>query len=209
MRVPRVIKAAAIGYGLGLLPSADIAARLASRGKVKPIDLRREGSGNPGGLNALNVLGSKFGYAVMVGDIGKGAAASVIGRIVAGSAGSHIAATMTVVGHCFPVNKRFKGGKGVGASVGQCLATFPAYFPVDLAVAALAAANPTAKHRAYEATAVSSAFWVVGGVVWWRKKLPNLWGPKPTVMLPLANAASSAVILYKFATARKPMPTTR
>lgn len=206
MRVPRIVKAAAIGYAFGLMPSADVAARLAGRQKGRRIELREEGSGNPGGMNALNVLGPKFGYAVMAADIAKGSVASLVGRIIAGSVGAHVGATMSVVGHCFPATKRFRGGKGVGASVGQCLATFPAYFPIDIAVAAITAQTPRAKQRAFEATAVSSAFWVIGGFVWWRKKLPNLWGPKPTVALPLANAVSTAVILYKFATARKPQP---
>ena len=92
----------------------------------------------------------------------------------------------------------FRGGKGVAASVGQCLATFPAYFPVDLAVAGLTSASPRWRRRAYAATAVASACWVAGGVVWWRRGWPNLWGPAPTPALPLAAAASSAVILDRF-----------
>jgi acyl phosphate:glycerol-3-phosphate acyltransferase len=110
---------------------------------------------------------------------------------------------MSVIGHCYPVTSGFKGGKGVGASVGQCLATFPAYFPIDIGVAAVTASNPRWKQRAFAATAVSSAAWVLGGALWWRKRWPNLWGPCPSVALPIANLVSSAVIARKFVAARK------
>jgi acyl phosphate:glycerol-3-phosphate acyltransferase len=191
-----LVGAAAAGYLLGTVPSADIAARLATGGGT---DLRHAGSGNPGAANAIAVLGPRFGYAVMAADIAKGAAACAAGRVAAGGWGAHVAGTAAVVGHCFPVWNGFRGGKGVAASVGQCLATFPAYVPIDLAVAALTAASPRWKRRAFATTAVASTAWVVGGVIWWRRGWPNLWGPRPSAALPAAAAASSAVILYRFA----------
>jgi glycerol-3-phosphate acyltransferase PlsY len=48
---------------------------------------------------------------------------------------------------------------------------------------------------------LSSGAWIGGAILWWRRGWPNLWGPRPTVALPLAAGASSAVILYRFATA--------
>jgi acyl phosphate:glycerol-3-phosphate acyltransferase len=198
-----LLRSAVLGYAIGTFPSADLVARRVSRGTI---DLRRSGSGNPGGANAVNVLGRRAGYSIMVADIGKGALACTAARAVGGATGAHVAGVGAVVGHCFPVWKGFRGGKGVGASVGQCLATFPAYFPIDLAVAAATAANPRWKQRAFAATSVASVCWVLGGCVWWLKRLPNLWGPRPSAALPLASAASSAVILYKFVTARPPVP---
>jgi len=203
--VRRLSRAATLGYVLGTLPSAGTVARVVSRGRV---DLRRSGSGNPGAMNAIRLLGPKAGYIVMAADIGKGALASTVGRAVAGPIGAHVGGTAAVVGHCFPVWNGFKGGKGVAASVGQCLATFPAYAPIDLGVAAVTAAVPWWKQRAYAATAVASLAWVAGGFVWWRKRLPNLWGPRPSAALPLASAVSSAVILYKFAAAKAPSTAT-
>lgn len=191
----------AAGYLVGTFPTADIVARRAAGGAV---DLRTLGSGNPGGANAMKVLGRRAGYTVMAVDIAKGAVASVVGGALAGPAGAHAAGSASVVGHCLPVWSGGKGGKGVGASVGQCLATFPAYFPIDLGVAAITAANPRVKQRAFAATMVSSLCWVIGGIVWWRRRLPNLWGPRPTVALPLAAAVSSAMIAYKFVTAAPP-----
>ena len=201
----RLPAAAAIGYLIGTTPSADLAARLASAGTV---DLRATGSGNPGGANAYIVLGPRWGSAVIGADIAKGALASAAGRVLAGGAGGYVAGAASVVGHCFPVWSRGRGGKGVGASVGQCLATFPAYFPVDLAVAGVTS-TARWRGRARAATLLSSVLWVLGGVLWWRRRWPNLWGPEPTALLPLANLVSSGVIAYRFLTAPKPtLPST-
>jgi acyl phosphate:glycerol-3-phosphate acyltransferase len=198
---PRLVTAAVVGYLAGTIPSADLVARTASGGSI---DLRTSGSGNPGGANAARLLGKRWGYAVMASDIAKGALACAAGRGIGGDLGAHIAGTSAVIGHCYPVWSGFRGGKGVAAGVGQCLATFPAYLPIDLAVAATSSSSPALKNRALAATAAASVGWVAGGIVWWRRGWPNWWGPRPTAALPIAAAASSAVILYRFATARAP-----
>lgn len=188
------------GYLLGTFPTADLVARRWSRGTI---DLRSSGSGNPGSANATMVLGVRAGATVLVGDIAKGAAASAVGAAVAGPIGAHLGGTASVVGHCFPVWTGFRGGKGVAASIGQCLATFPAYFPIDAAVGMATAAMPWWKQRAFGATAVSSACWVLGGVLWWRRGWWNAWGPRPTAALPVASAVSSIVIAERFVAARR------
>ena len=83
------LAAAVAGYGAGLVPSADVAARMA---RGRDVDLREHGSGNPGGANAAAVLGPRWGYAVMAADITKGAVAARIGRRLAGDPGQHVAA---------------------------------------------------------------------------------------------------------------------
>lgn len=200
MPAARTAAAAVLGYFAGTVPSADLAARAASGGTI---DIRTSGTGNPGAANAIKVLGPKWGYAVLAADVTKAALASGAGRRLAGARGAHVAATAAVIGHCFPVWNDFKGGKGVGCSVGQCLMTFPAYFPIDLAVAGVTSTRRW-KSRSYAATAVASATWVAGALLWWRRGWRNGWGPAPTGDLPLAAAVSSAVILYKFATAPAP-----
>lgn len=195
--------AALAGYLLGTVPIADVVARRWSRGRV---DLRGSGSGNPGSLNAAAVLGPRAGATVLAGDITKGAAASAVGAAIAGPIGAHIGGASSVIGHCYPVWTGFRGGKGVAASIGQCLATFPAYFPIDVAVGVATASLPGWKRRAFGATAASSICWVIGGVVWWRRGWRNLWGPTPTIALPLASAVSSVVIAHRFASARQPTP---
>jgi glycerol-3-phosphate acyltransferase PlsY len=82
--------------------------------------------------------------------------------------------------------------------VGQVLATFPAYFPIDVAVAVATAAVPQWKRRAFAATSVSSVVWIVGAHLWWRRQLPNLWGGSPTWSLPAGAFVSSVVIRRRF-----------
>jgi acyl phosphate:glycerol-3-phosphate acyltransferase len=198
-----LLAAVALGYLAGTVPSADLAMR-AARGAGA--DLRREGSGNPGAANAAAVLGKKWGLAVMVADIVKGAAASAAGRRLAGGPGANLAGSAAVIGHCYPVWNGFRGGKGVAASVGQVLVTFPAHLPVDVSLAVGTAAVPGVRRRAFAATAVASAGWVAMAVLWWRRRLPNLWGPPPDATLPVSAAISSVVIAGRFLTARAPQP---
>lgn len=199
-RFNRLALGVGCGYLLGTFSTADVVAKRTGRG----VDLRAAGSRNPGGANALKVLGAKAGATVMAGDIAKGALACGVGAALAGPTGAHLAGTASVAGHCYPVWNGFRGGKGVAASVGQCLATFPAYFAIDVGVAAATALVPAWKQRAFAAMLVSSVCWIAGGVVWWLKGWRNLWGPKPTVMLPIGALMSSAIIVERFLAAGNP-----
>lgn len=186
----RLLSAAAGGYLLGTVPSADIASQLVTGGAA----VRSSGSGNPGGTNARRVLGRRAGIAVTAADIAKGTGACIWGRRRAGSLGAHVAGVGAVIGHCFPLWTGFKGGKGVATSFGQCLYTFPAFAPFDVAVATTVARAPHLRRPALVAVGASSAAWLLASILWWKRGLPNLWGPRPTAALPLANAATVLVI---------------
>ncbi len=202
MIVRRHLLAAAGGYVLGMIPSADVAARLA---RGPGADLRDEGTGNPGAANAMGVLGKGWGAAVMVADIAKGVAAGVLGRRIAGGAGADVASTAAVVGHCFPAWNGFRGGKGVATSVGQVIATFPPYFPVDAALAGGTVRIPGLRRPAFTAATVAASGWVVAATVWWRRDLPNLWAAPAGPTLPAGAAVSSAVIVWRFVEAERLM----
>lgn len=192
-----VLAAGALGYLLGTFPSADIATRLATRGAV---DLRTAGSGNPGATNAAQVLGTRWGIGVLIVDMAKGVVAGIVGMAVGGDGGGYLAATTSIGGHIFPVWSRFRGGKGVATSAGACLAVFPVYFPIDLAVAAIGA---VAAKQAERATQISGGVWVGAAILWWLGDLPNAWGPAPSYGLFAFAAVSTAMILGKFAHARR------
>jgi acyl phosphate:glycerol-3-phosphate acyltransferase len=188
----RIALAALIGYVVGTFPSADAASRLATRGRV---DLRTAGSGNPGGLNAMKEIGTGWGVAVIVADMVKGALAGALGALVGSGAGAYAAATTSMAGHIFPVWTGFRGGKGVATSAGACLAVFPAFFPIDAAVAALGAVRTRNPERTIWANGV---VWVGAALVWWLADLPNLWGPEPTIGLVAFSAIGVAMIVYAF-----------
>ncbi len=187
-----IVCAALVGYLCGTFPSADLVSRIATRGHV---DLRDVGSGNPGGLNAMRQIGTAWGVVVIVLDLAKGTVGAFAGWAIAGDAGAYVAATATIVGHIFPVWTRFRGGKGVATSAGACLAVFPAFFPIDAAVAAFG----TAKTRRPERTILANAAaWICASLLWWGLDLPNLWGPPPTFGIVAFSIASAVLIVGKF-----------
>jgi len=175
------------GYLLGSLPAADVAGRLVG---MSP---RSAGTGNPGALNATALLGVRWGAAVGVVDVAKGWAAAVLGARVSPNA-AYASATAAVLGHVFPPWSRFHGGKGVATSYGAVLGAFPAYAVPDLAVATVAARLTGDPRRA---THIASAVWTGAALLWWRRRLPNLWGPDPTVGLPVSAALISALIAWR------------
>lgn len=108
------------GYLIGSVDFAVLVARRAG------VDIYSTGSGNPGASNVARVLGKKAGATVMLGDLLKGVVAAALGEIVGGSELlGFIAGGAAVVGHCYPVYHRFRGGKGVATMVGMLLWTIP------------------------------------------------------------------------------------
>ncbi|MEP7203066.1 MAG: glycerol-3-phosphate acyltransferase [Ilumatobacteraceae bacterium] len=188
--------AALVGYLAGTVPSASLASRLASGGAI---DLRTVGSGNPGALNAAQQLGTMWGVGVLVADAAKGFFGALAGRRLAGPTGAYLAATMAIAGHVVPVWSGFRGGKGVATSAGACLAVFPAYFPIDAAVAVAGAAGTRSPETAIR---ISSLAWTLSAILWWRKRWQNAWGPPATAGLPAFAASGSAIIVAKFAHSR-------
>lgn len=177
------------GYLLGTLPTADVVSRLA-----RGADLRATGTGNPGAANIIGLHGPRWGVPVAVVDVAKGWAAAALGQRT-GPATAHAAATAAVVGHALPVWSGLHGGKGVATSYGAVLGTFPAYAVPDAGVAWLLSRTSLDQVRAME---VSSVAWTAAAVLWWRRDLPNLWGPRPTWSLPAHAAATSALICWRF-----------
>jgi glycerol-3-phosphate acyltransferase PlsY len=85
-------------------------------------DLRKLGSGNAGAKNVGRVLGS-WGFATsFVGDIAKGALA-VWGAQQAGYATPALSLVLlaVIIGHIWPVQLGFHGGKGMSTSFGALL----------------------------------------------------------------------------------------
>ncbi len=187
----RLLAAAGAGYAAGLLPSAEIVTR--------GIDIRSQGSGNPGAANVTNVVGPKAGAIVFGLDMGKAVAAAHIGAVIAGPVGAHVGSTASVLGHCFPATRGWRGGKGIATTFGQMLATFPAYLPVDIALGVAAAKSDYWKQRPVANIAGVCGLWVGLAGLWARRGLPNLWAPAPTLAMPAAAAVSAAAVISRFA----------
>jgi glycerol-3-phosphate acyltransferase PlsY len=119
-----------VAYLLGSLPTALLVVRL-----MTGEDVRRRGSGNIGGTNALRAAGWKAGVAVTLIDIGKGALAVVLMQRYNPESGWVAAAMLAVVvGHCYPIWLKFRGGKGVAAGFGAFVVIAPLSAIAALAV---------------------------------------------------------------------------
>ena len=111
----------ALAYLLASLPTAYLLVRLRTGG-----DVRRAGSGNVGATNALRIAGWRIGVAVTMVDVAKGSLAVWIMRQYNPESRWVAAALVAaVIGHCFPVWLKFRGGKGVATGFGAFLVIAP------------------------------------------------------------------------------------
>lgn len=115
-----------LGYALGSIPFGLLLAKAAGKG-----DIRSIGSGNIGATNVLRTGSKGLAAATLLLDGAKGLAAVWLAWRYWPD-GAPLAAIGAVLGHCFPVWLRFKGGKGVATTLGVCLGLA---WPIGLAYA--------------------------------------------------------------------------
>lgn len=111
-------------YVVGSIDFAVVVAR------IHGVDIRQVGSGNPGASNVLRSIGRVPAAMVLIGDTLKGVIGSAMGMIAAGTVDFQsewvfLAGLAAVVGHCYPVFHRFRGGRGVATGLGVLLYTIP------------------------------------------------------------------------------------
>jgi glycerol-3-phosphate acyltransferase PlsY len=119
---PQIIGLGAVAYLSGGIPTGYLIAR-----KLRGIDIREHGSGNPGAANVYRVVGRWAGWWTLVIDALKGFLPVMLARhyypndylalILVGA--------LAIVGHVWTVYLRFRGGKGVATSTGVFLALLP------------------------------------------------------------------------------------
>ena len=112
-----VILTAVIAYLLGNLNGAVIISHL-----VAHEDVRTKGSGNAGLTNFTRNYGASASVFVILIDVGKAAAACLVGGLLLGRFGHYIdgvalGGLFVIVGHDFPALLGFKGGKGILSGV--------------------------------------------------------------------------------------------
>ncbi len=132
-----------LGYVLGLFQTGVI------YGKIHHFDMRKHGSGNSGMTNSLRTMGWKAGIIVFLGDSLKAVLAIVITWILfkdkypeAVKMLELYAGVGVVLGNNFPFYLKFKGGKGIAATVGIVFSTFVFMVPIS-AVLFFATVIPT------------------------------------------------------------------
>ncbi|MXO64766.1 glycerol-3-phosphate 1-O-acyltransferase PlsY [Altericroceibacterium endophyticum] len=117
-----------LGYVLGSIPFGLLLAFAAGKG-----DVRQIGSGNIGATNVLRTGSKKLAAATLLLDLLKGWLPVYLAWILFPQTAG-FAALGAVIGHCFPVWLKFRGGKGVATTAGVC---FGLGWPFGLAYAAI------------------------------------------------------------------------
>ena len=154
-----------ISYLIGSFPSAYIA------GKIKGVDISREGSKNVGGMNTITNVGKFAGVMVIITDIGKGALAAYI----ADRFSEHVfipllAVIFVVIGHNWMIYIGFRGGQGVSAFLGGLLYLTPISFPflyLFFIPVALFIVKDSYVSTALGFFIFSFFLWVYEGSLWW------------------------------------------
>jgi len=112
-----------IGYLFGSLPSAYLLVK-----KTRGIDITKEGSGNVGAYNSLDVTKSKYiGISVLLLDLLKGIGSVLIPIFLFHNEFIYPALSLmfAVFSHCFNPWLQFKGGRGLATAAGGAIIIFP------------------------------------------------------------------------------------
>ena len=112
-----------LSYLLGSIPFALLVGKIGYG-----IDIRQHGSGNLGGTNTFRTLGKKAGFIVSAADLLKGTLAASLPALLDIDLHPFIAGIPAVIGHCYPIFAKFKGGKAVATSGGVLLFAEPLLF---------------------------------------------------------------------------------
>lgn len=128
-----------VAYFIGSIPFSIILGK-----SYKGIDVRKHGSGNPGGTNSMRWLGRRMGLVIIFLDaIKAGLIVLLVNVGVFDQLASNLGVEMlnplaygvaAAYGHVFSVFIKFKGGKAVASSVGIMMAFNPLYAILTLIV---------------------------------------------------------------------------
>jgi len=123
-----------LAYLLGSIPFGYLIVRWR-----KGIDVRVTGSGSIGATNVMRNLGIAGFVATFILDVGKGVAAVLVVAKLTAQNPTWIAAAAVaaILGHCFPVWLKFRGGKGVATGVGVFVALAPLQVGLVLVIFAI------------------------------------------------------------------------
>ena len=117
------------GYLLGSIPFGLLIARATGQG-----DIRKIGSGNIGATNVLRTGRKDIAFITLLLDAGKAGIAALLFNHFFGAPIGFFAGAAALIGHCFPIWLKFKGGKGVATFFGALLATA---WPIGLIAGAI------------------------------------------------------------------------
>lgn len=175
------------GYLIGSIPTAVFL------GRLRGVDLRREGSGNPGTSNALRTAGWGLASTVLAVEAAKGYLAVMAGEWMADDATAITGGLGAVAGNVYNVWHRFEGGKGLGISFGVIAGLWPA---VLLAVALVTFVGMRLSGSSGVAALATMTTLVVMAVLWSAYAWPT-GGIRPTGQLMVVAVGISVIIFQR------------
>lgn len=102
-----------VAFAIGSIPFGYVIGRVFYR-----TDIRTQGSGNIGAMNALRTVGKGGAIAVLLLDAFKGFIPTLLAAHYLGQIYAAIVAAGAILGHCYSPWLKWKGGKGVATSFG-------------------------------------------------------------------------------------------
>ncbi|MEX1207597.1 MAG: glycerol-3-phosphate acyltransferase [Acidimicrobiia bacterium] len=177
-----------VGYLIGSTPTADLI------GRLRGVDLRTAGTGNPGTANALRVVGRGAAVTILILDLLKGAGAALFGLALGGDSTAVAAAVAAVSGQVLNPWFGFRGGKGLGVTGGAAMVIWPIGVAVVLPVIALGA---TAFRAAVGGTLGILSFFLLS-ILWANEGWTTLWGIAPDDTLVWFTIGIGVLALPKF-----------
>jgi len=169
-------------------------------GKARGVDIRAEGSGNPGATNVGRLLGFRYFLLCFLLDMGKGLAPTLGYALAAGLLDNTTdqndawrwvgVMAAAVLGHMFSPFLGFKGGKGVATGLGALLGVFPE-LTVGAGVAFVAWGAVFALSRMVSLASILAALALPAGVAIGIEVLGRSWGAS----LPFLIVASGLALL--------------
>ena len=112
-----------LSYLIGSIPFSYIVSHY-----MGGVDIRATGSGNVGATNVMRNLGIKVALLAFALDLLKGFAAAWIGLNFGNPWLVLLCPAAAIIGHCYPLFLRFKGGKAVATTAGIVLYLSPWIF---------------------------------------------------------------------------------
>lgn len=106
-----------LSYIIGSVPSSFLFTRL-----FDGRDIRHLGSRNAGATNVTLNVGWLPGILTLLGDVGKGYLAAVVGGLSSTPLAPYLTPAFAIAGHNWPVWLRFRGGGGLATFIGGSLA---------------------------------------------------------------------------------------
>jgi len=133
MKMPTTLLIISFSYLLGCFTTGYYLVRL-----LTGRDIRDLASGNPGSRNVGRLLGAKGFILTFIGDAGKGLLVVYLTqRLGGGQLPATAALTAVTAGHIWPLQMRFRGGKGLATFAGGLLLLYPQLLLLGLALCAL------------------------------------------------------------------------